>query len=251
MIQLTSAGKRFGEKLLFEDADWQINPGRPRRAWSAPTAPARRTLLKILAGQESLDYGELSVNQRRQRRLPAAVRPGLSGRTVFAECLSVFEELTRRGGRDGIADPPHGAPRPRRPGICRGRRPLPPPRARVPHARRLCARSPGGHRSERAGIPQGRLAPPHRGVLRRLADAHRAGQTAARETQPAAARRAHQPPRSGGAELAGAIPLVLSLRVRAGLARPLLPRRHRHEGRGDLEQAAATSTRATTRAISS
>ena len=27
MIQLVAAGKRFGERLLFEGADWQINPG--------------------------------------------------------------------------------------------------------------------------------------------------------------------------------------------------------------------------------
>ena len=45
------------------------------------------------------------------------------------------------------------------------------------------------------GFAQGRLAAADRGVLRRLADAHRAGQTAAGKTQHAAAGRADQPPR--------------------------------------------------------
>ena len=39
MIQLSGAGKRFGHKLLFEDADWLITP-ETASAWSAATAPA-------------------------------------------------------------------------------------------------------------------------------------------------------------------------------------------------------------------
>ena len=80
----------------------------------------------------------------------------------------------------------------------------------------------------------------HRRVLRRLADAHRAGQAAAVEAQPAAARRADQPPRSRSPQLARAVPAAVSLRLRPDLARPLLPRRHRRPHRRDLEQAGVT-----------
>src|ERR1043165_4092891 len=50
-------------------------------------------LLKVLAGTESLDYGSIT----RQRGIECGYLPQdgltLSGRTVFAECLSVFSEV--------------------------------------------------------------------------------------------------------------------------------------------------------------
>ncbi len=97
----------------------------------------------------------------------------------------------------------------------------------------------GGHGADRPGIRQGRLAAADRGVQRRLADAHFAGQTAAGKAEHAAARRAHQPPRSGDAQLAGRLSEQLSVRLRSHLARPLLPRRDGEEDRGDMEQGRA------------
>gem|GEM_PF-1954066 len=92
MIQLVDAGKRFGEKLLFEHADWQINPG-DRIGLVGANGSGKTTLLRILAGEETLDYGELSVTKGIQcGYLPQFGLP-LSGRTVLAECLSVFEDL--------------------------------------------------------------------------------------------------------------------------------------------------------------
>ena len=92
MIQLVAAGKRFGEKLLFQDASWQLNPGDCVGLVGA-NGTGKTTLLKVLAGQETLDYGELSG----AKGVTAGYLPQfgleLSGRTVFAECLSVFEHL--------------------------------------------------------------------------------------------------------------------------------------------------------------
>ena len=39
MIQLSSAGKRFGPKLLFQDLDWLIT-SMSASDWWAPTVPA-------------------------------------------------------------------------------------------------------------------------------------------------------------------------------------------------------------------
>ena len=105
MIQLSSAGKRYGHKLLFEGADWMITP-RDRVGLVGANGTGKSTLLRILAGTESLDYGSV----RRAKGISAGYLPqdglALSGRTVFAECMSVFsklrameqemEELTRR-----------------------------------------------------------------------------------------------------------------------------------------------------------
>jgi ATP-binding cassette subfamily F protein 3 len=92
MLQLSSAGKRFGQKLLFEDANWLITPDE-RTGLVGGNGTGKSTLLKILAGLETLDYGELtSVKGMTLGYLP---QDGLAmrGKTVFAECLSVFDHL--------------------------------------------------------------------------------------------------------------------------------------------------------------
>jgi ATP-binding cassette, subfamily F, member 3 len=92
MIQLSSAGKRYGHKLLFEGADWMITP-RDRIGLVGANGTGKSTLMKILAGMESLDYGSVSI----AKGISAGYLPQdgleLSGRTVFAECMSVFSKL--------------------------------------------------------------------------------------------------------------------------------------------------------------
>jgi len=92
MIQLSSAGKRYGHKLLFEDANWLITP-ESRVGLVGANGTGKSTVMKILAGFESLDYGSIS----RAKGISAGYLPQdgltLSGRSIFAECMSVFDEL--------------------------------------------------------------------------------------------------------------------------------------------------------------
>src|SRR5437868_5411607 len=92
MIQLSGAGKRFGHKLLFQDLDWLITPN-DRVGVVGANGTGKSTLLKVLAGIELLDYGTIV----RTKGITAGYLPqdglSLSGRTVFAECMSVFAEL--------------------------------------------------------------------------------------------------------------------------------------------------------------
>src|SRR5277367_4097657 len=92
MIQLTSAGKRFGPKTLFEDLNWLITP-KERVGIVGANGTGKSTLLKVLANIEHLDYG--SVNSAKGVRAGYLPQDGinLTGRSVFAECLSVFESL--------------------------------------------------------------------------------------------------------------------------------------------------------------
>lgn len=92
MIQLSGAGKRFGHKLLFEGADWLIT-NRDRAGLVGANGTGKSTLMKILGGMESLDYG--SVNSARGISSSYLPQDGLSlsGRTVFAEAMSVFAKL--------------------------------------------------------------------------------------------------------------------------------------------------------------
>jgi ATP-binding cassette, subfamily F, member 3 len=92
MLQLSGAGKRFGPKLLFEDVNWLITPNE-RTGLVGGNGTGKSTLLKILAGIESLDYGQrthikgMTIGYLPQDGL------ALSGRSVFDECLSVFDEI--------------------------------------------------------------------------------------------------------------------------------------------------------------
>jgi ATP-binding cassette subfamily F protein 3 len=92
MIQLTGAGKRFGPKILFQDLNWLIT-AKERVGIVGANGTGKSTLLKVLAGIESLDYG--SINVMKGIRAGYLPQDGitLSGRTVFNECLSVFEEI--------------------------------------------------------------------------------------------------------------------------------------------------------------
>ena len=114
MIQLSGAGKRFGHKLLFENADWLITP-QDRIGLVGANGTGKSTLMKILAGLETLDYGSITI----AKGISAGYLPQdgltLSGQTVFAECMSVFdvlrgmeremEDLTRR-----MSEIPHESP---------------------------------------------------------------------------------------------------------------------------------------------
>ncbi len=92
MIQFSGAGKRFGHKLLFEDLDWMITP-KDRVGLVGANGTGKSTLLKVLGGMESLDYGTLTIG----KGVSAGYLPQdgltLSGKSVFHECMAVFSNL--------------------------------------------------------------------------------------------------------------------------------------------------------------
>src|SRR5881398_1621201 len=92
MIQLSSAGKRYGHKLLFEGVDWLITP-KDRIGLVGANGTGKSTLLKVLGRLETLDYGSISI----AKGISAGYLPqdglSLSGRTVFAEAMTVFDNL--------------------------------------------------------------------------------------------------------------------------------------------------------------
>ncbi|MCU1329060.1 MAG: transporter related [Bryobacterales bacterium] len=92
MIQLTEAGKRFGPKILFEDLNWLVTP-KERVGIVGGNGTGKSTLLKVMAGIEGLDYG--TINGMKGIRAGYLPQDGinLSGRSVFDECLSVFEYI--------------------------------------------------------------------------------------------------------------------------------------------------------------
>ncbi len=92
MLALQHAGKRFGPRVLFLEADWLIRNDE-KTALVGANGAGKSTLMKIFAGQETLDYG--SLEQTRGISTGYLPQEGLrlAGRTVFEECLTVFDEL--------------------------------------------------------------------------------------------------------------------------------------------------------------
>jgi ATPase subunit of ABC transporter with duplicated ATPase domains len=92
MIQLTGAGKRYGPKILFENVDWLITSN-DRVGIVGANGTGKSSILKVLGGMEGLDSGTISV----QKGVSLGYLPqeglSLSGRTVFAECMTVFAGL--------------------------------------------------------------------------------------------------------------------------------------------------------------
>src|SRR5580704_8013857 len=92
MIQLSGAGKRFGPKLLFEDLTWMIT-AQDRAGLVGANGSGKTTMLKVLAGIDTLEYGSLSVTRGTSSGYLPQDGLSLSGRSVFSECMSVFASL--------------------------------------------------------------------------------------------------------------------------------------------------------------
>src|SRR5580693_2027460 len=97
MISLQNAGKRFGPRVLFLEADWLIR-NNEKTALVGANGTGKSTLMKVIAGLETLDYGTLQTT----RGISIGYLPQeglrLEGRTVFEECLTVFVEIRAMAG---------------------------------------------------------------------------------------------------------------------------------------------------------
>ena len=92
MLSLQNAGKRYGPRVLFLEANWLIR-SKERTALVGANGTGKSTIMKVLAGLETLDYGQMQ--QTRGMSIGYLPQEGLAltGKTVFEECLSVFDEL--------------------------------------------------------------------------------------------------------------------------------------------------------------
>jgi ATP-binding cassette subfamily F protein 3 len=114
MLSLQNAGKRFGPRVLFLEVNWLIR-ARERTALVGANGTGKSTIMKVLAGLETLDYGQ--AQQTRGMSIGYLPQEGLAltGRSAFEECLTVFDELRemereieRLGGQ--LAELDHAGP---------------------------------------------------------------------------------------------------------------------------------------------
>src|ERR1700740_1782766 len=92
MIQLSGAGKRFGHKVLFENVDWLIT-NHDHIGVVGGNGTGKSTLMKVLAGMDTFDCGSFIIAKGTSAGYLPQDGLTLSGRTVFAECMSVFDDV--------------------------------------------------------------------------------------------------------------------------------------------------------------
>jgi len=97
MLSLQNAGKRFGPRILFLEADWLIRSNE-KTALVGANGTGKSTLMKVLAGLESLDYGAMQLTRGMSIGYLPQEGLRLTGRTIFEECLTVFDELRAMEG---------------------------------------------------------------------------------------------------------------------------------------------------------
>jgi ATP-binding cassette subfamily F protein 3 len=114
MLSLIDAGKRFGPRVLFLEANWLIR-AREKTALVGANGTGKTTLMRVLAGLETLDYGGLQLTRGMSIGYLPQEGLRLAGRTVFEECLTVFDDLhemarevERLGGQ--LAELDHASP---------------------------------------------------------------------------------------------------------------------------------------------
>jgi ATP-binding cassette subfamily F protein 3 len=235
MLQLSGAGKRFGPRLLFENADWLITPTE-RTALVGANGAGKSTLMKVLGGLDGLDYG--SVQRMKGMTMGYLPQDGLalSGRTVFEECLTVFDEL--RAMEQEFEQLAHALaeldPASKEYEAAADRYSHVEGRLRHHDVYALDAQV--GTVLTGLGIREGGLDAADGGVFRRLADADRAGEAAAGKARLAAAGRADEPPRSGDEELARELSEHVAERIHSDLARPVFSGCDGQQDHRNLEQ---------------
>ena len=92
MIHVEGLGKRFGDRVLFEDVSWHVKK-RDRIGLSGPNGSGKTTLLRMLAGLQEPDSG--SIRMASDTTIGYLPQDGIvhHGRTVHEEVVLAFEQL--------------------------------------------------------------------------------------------------------------------------------------------------------------
>ena len=217
---------------------WRASPccGASRSSSSAGTGmtlsgrngSGKTTLLRMLSGETGIDGGELVFQRACGSRCTTSARRA----TATCRCATTCSRAARSCWRSRSSWRRWRPRWPRARSTTRRSPPTARAQAQLEHAGGYNWRESVNSTLHGLGFRDEHLDRVAGDVLRRRAHARVAGAGAGGRPGPAAARRAHQPPRHRVAGVAGDASAVARRRDRARGARPLVPRGGRHVGAG-------------------
>ena len=112
IISITNFSQNFGDKLLFEDTSFMLNPGE-KMGLTGVNGAGKSTLIKIIMGQVLVDKGELYKNnkykivcldQHAEIDMDCSIKEYLAG--AYSELFKLEEKLNKVNERLGIETDP-------------------------------------------------------------------------------------------------------------------------------------------------
>ena len=116
MISISNGTKLQGQRVLFQNASFQINPG-DKVGLVGPNGAAKTTLFRILIGEDPLDQGEVSTGQRSiigyfsqdvgemsGRSALEEVKAGAGKVSVLAKQIDEMEQKLNDSGTNPLSD---------------------------------------------------------------------------------------------------------------------------------------------------
>ena len=116
MISISNGTKLQGQRVLFQNASFQINPG-DKVGLVGPNGAGKTTLFRILIGEDPLDQGEVSTGQRSiigyfsqdvgemaGRSALEEVKAGAGKVSVLAKQIDEMEQKLNDSGTNPLSD---------------------------------------------------------------------------------------------------------------------------------------------------
>ncbi len=114
MIHLTNISKQYGNRVLYQNASFQVRPG-DKIGLVGPNGAGKSTIFRIIVGEEGVDSGEINVAERavigyfsqdvaemRGRSALEEVKAGAGKISDLAKELATLEKKLETSAEDGL-----------------------------------------------------------------------------------------------------------------------------------------------------
>lgn len=94
MVHLSNITKQYGNKVLYKNGNFQINPGE-KIGLVGPNGAGKSTIFRLITGEESADEGQISKPGKTVVGYFSQNIEEMAGKTVIAEVLSAAGDVSR------------------------------------------------------------------------------------------------------------------------------------------------------------
>lgn len=94
MVHLSNITKQYGNKVLYKNGNFQINPGE-KIGLVGPNGAGKSTIFRLITGEESPDQGQIAKPQKTVIGYFSQNIEEMGGKTVLEEVLSANGNLPK------------------------------------------------------------------------------------------------------------------------------------------------------------